>query len=81
MPPKDFEQIHMNRKNSLSLNVLVLCGALGKVYFVKSNAPGSYHDAHCLANSVLFEHLNSQDWNPITDGVILGDSAFPTHYK
>ncbi len=42
---------------------------------------GSYHDAHILANSALFEFLNSPDWHPMTDGCILADSAFPTHYK
>ncbi len=81
MPPKDFEAVHMNRKSTLSLNVLVLGGASGRAYFVKSNAPGSYHDAHCLSNSTLFDYLNSSTWHPLTDGVILGDSAFPTYHK
>ena len=42
---------------------------------------GSYHDSHILQNSALFDYLNSASWNPLTDGCVLGDSAFPTHYK
>ncbi len=108
MPPSDYEQIHLNRKSSKSLNILVMGGASYRAYFVKSNCPGivncllrykmmqvksapynfilffflgSYHDSHILKNSALYDFLNSADWSPMSDGCILADSAYPTHYK
>ena len=81
MPPEDSEDMHTNRKNTKSLNVLAMCGADFKVFFCKSNAPGSYHDSHVLQTSSLFAYLDDPEWQPLTDGVILADSAYPQRLR
>jgi hypothetical protein len=73
MPPKKQTILFRNRHNTLSLNVLVMGGASGRVYFVKSNCPGSFNDNRILRQSVLWEVMEDGEWRPFPGAIIIGD--------
>ena len=60
----------------LSLNVMALCGASLKVFALAADCPGSWHDSRVFKESDLFNLLNTGQYLPFEDAVILADSAY-----
>jgi uncharacterized membrane protein len=79
-PPSKHETAFRNRHHSLSLNVMIVCGASGKIVSVRSSRPGSEHDSPIFESSDLFRILHEQGWRPIPNGIILADSAYKGTY-
>lgn len=57
--PVENQHHYYNRKGRHSLNVLVVCDAFANVLFVKSNFPGSNHDAHIWQMSEAREYIQN----------------------
>jgi hypothetical protein len=80
-PKKDIRVMYRNRYGTLSFNVLVLAGATGRVFYVKSNSPGSCNDNQVLKSSELWNLMESGEGIPFEGGVIAGDGAYPIYKK
>jgi hypothetical protein len=78
MPPKAQTILYRNRHSRLSLNILMMGGASGLIYFVKANCPGSFNDNRILRHSVLWEILEINGWLPFPGGIIIGEIFFCT---
>jgi hypothetical protein len=63
---------YRNRHDTLSLNVTVLGGASGKVYYVNSKCPGSFNDCRVLQSSNLWDTMEHQQELPFPTGLIAG---------
>ena len=74
-PEKAWRPECRNRKNGLSLNVVIVAGASYRVYSAISKG-GSQHDMSILEGSNLFTLLNVDGWRPFPGSVLLGDKAF-----
>ncbi len=60
--------------------ILLLKGATGNIYAVRSSSPGSHHDAHVFRDSNLFTKLHDENFRPFRNALLLGDSAYPTFF-
>ena len=75
MPPSDQRIYYFNRHNETSINMLIVAGASGQIYFVKTDVPGSRHDAFIFQTSELYQVLK-MGWRPFPSAILLGDSAY-----
>lgn len=74
--PKNNEEVFVDRHGNHSISCLVVCGPDLTFYYSYANWPGSTHDSRVLRNSGLFRRMEN-NWRPIANGVLLGDSAYP----
>ncbi len=65
----------------MSINAMILVGASGKIFYLKTSSPGSKHDSSVLKASKLFEKLHVEGWTPLTNGIIAADSGYAGHFK
>ena len=75
-PPRDWRGECRNRKNSLSLNVMLICGASYRIYACVSKYGGSNHDSQIFKNSRLPQLIRDGQFEVIPNGVLLGDQAY-----
>jgi hypothetical protein len=76
MPPVQHETAFRNRHHDLSLNVMIVCGASGKIFSVCSSRPGSEHDSPIFESSALYTLLHDEGWRPFPGAILLADSAY-----
>jgi hypothetical protein len=79
-PKVEQKLAYVNRKNFTSLNVLIVAGANGKIYYLTSNSPGSYHDSAVFKTSQLWDIMSNGDFLPFPGALILADSAYETFH-
>jgi hypothetical protein len=75
-PPSSQETAFRNRHHSLSLNVMIVAGASGRISAVCSSMPGSNHDSRIFEQSHLFYLLNVLNWRPCPNFIVIADSAY-----
>ena len=70
-----------NRKGTLSLNVMAMCGPNYIFDFVCCAFPGSCHDSFIEKNSELHVEYEVKKNLPFPDALVLGDCAYCRSYK
>ena len=55
---------------------MALCGASLKVFALAADCPGSWHDSRVFEESALFDLLQTGQYLPFENAVILADSAY-----
>ena len=75
--PRENEEAFVDRHGNHSINCMAVCGPDLTFYYVDANWPGRVHDARILRNSSLFQRMQN-GWRPVPDGIILGDSGYPS---
>ena len=75
MAPSDLRIHYFNRHSETSINMLIVVGMSGRIYFCKTDTPGARHDAFIFTNSELYQVLK-RGWRPFQSAILLGDSAY-----
>ena len=75
-PPKDDKPDFWNRKNTTSINVLIVSGNDYKIFYVSSRAPGSHHDSSIFKKTPLYGWLDQGYYVPFQNAILLADSAY-----
>ncbi len=55
---------------------MLVAGASGRIFYVRSSAPGREHDSTIFNESALFKKLSRDKWRPFENGLLIGDSAY-----
>ena len=76
-PPSGWRGECINRKNTHSINVMIVAGATHKIYAFETKACGSKHDALVYRESDLYQLLSSGQYMPFDGAIIVGDLAYP----
>ena len=76
-PPHAWRAECINRKNTHSINVMVLAGADHMIYACSTKQCGSMHDARVFHQSKLYQLLSTGQYMPFPGAMIIGDQAYP----
>ncbi len=55
---------------------MLVAGASGRIFYVKSSAPGREHDSTIFSESALYKKLSRDKWRPFPHSILIGDSAY-----
>ena len=76
-PPHAWRAECINRKNTHSINVMVLAGANHKIFACSTKQCGSMHDARVFHQSKLYQLLSTGQYMPFPGAIIIGDQGYP----
>ena len=79
-PPKDDKPDFWNRKNTTSINVLIISGKDYKINYISSRAPGSHHDSSIFKKTHLYRWLDNGWYVPFQNAILLADSAYEVSF-
>ena len=76
IPPEKAKKGYWSRKGTLTLNVMIVCGASGVVFDIITTCPGSFHDSKVFQRSKTYELMSNPETRPYKGLYILGDQAY-----
>jgi hypothetical protein len=71
---------YINRKGVTSINVMIVAGSGGRIFYITTNSPGSYHDSAVFKSSQLWYIMTNGEFIPFRGAVMLADSAYETFH-